>query len=90
MSTPVNYESYDDGDPKDPVTLARVLLTNRIMEQLIEELGERLFSIRKIAISTQKETAKSDPNYGVYEAMLRILNEKIETNLWNLGDDPDE
>ena len=82
-----NLEEYDDNDPRSPVTLARVILTNKIMEELIEELGERIFSVRRLVEATQKETRKSDPHYGVYQSVLHILDQKIETDLWHIGDD---
>ena len=53
MVTPINFDDYEDDDVRSPVTLARVILTNKIMEHLIEELGERLFAVRKVVQSAQ-------------------------------------
>jgi len=80
----------DNDDVNGPVTFAQILLTNKIMEQLIEELGDRLFSVRKLINATVKETPTTDKNYGVYAALLCILDQPIETNLWKMGEDEDE
>lgn len=82
-----DLNEYGDNDPKSPVTLARVILTNKIMEQLIEELGERLFTVRRLIEATQKETRKNDPHYGVYQSVLHILDQQIKTDLWHIGED---
>ena len=90
MVTPINFDDYEDDDVRSPVTLARVILTNKLMEHLIEELGERLFAVRKVVQSAQEETKKDDPHHGVYDAVLRLLDQKINTNLWKMGDDIDD
>jgi hypothetical protein len=90
MDTPVNFDDYEDDDVRSPITLARVILTNKIMEHLIEELGERLFAVRKIVHSALDETKKDDVHRGVYEAILRLLDQKISTNLWKIGEDIDD
>ena len=89
----VDDPEIDDEDGfgrNSPVTLASVLLTNKIFEGLVEELSERMVAIRKLCKSATTFCKPNNPALPIIISILRILDEEVGTELWNLGDEDDE
>tara|TARA_R110002020_G_scaffold130492_1_gene291983 strand:- start:228 stop:491 length:264 start_codon:yes stop_codon:yes gene_type:complete len=82
-------ERHDYGKDS-PVTLANVLLTNKIYEDIVEELTERILAIRKLCSVSTKFLGKGNPATPIMISIMRILNEDLSTNLWNIGEDEDD
>tara|TARA_R110002020_G_scaffold469944_1_gene695339 strand:- start:808 stop:1068 length:261 start_codon:yes stop_codon:yes gene_type:complete len=79
---PASFEN----EGESPVTLAQLILTNKLYSDLIEEVTERLCAIRKICSSSIPSVDKNNPAYPMFVSIVRILDEDIDTNFFNIGD----
>ena len=66
--------------------MAQIIITNKLYGELISEVTERLCAIRKICSSTIPVLDKDNPAYPMFVSIVRILDEDIDTNLFNIGD----
>ena len=80
----------EDFGLNSPVTLASVLLTNKIYEGLVEELTERIVAIRKLCNAAHSFLGSKNPATPIIVSILTILDEDIGTNLWHIGDNEDD
>ena len=96
MSDPPQDLEYDDddegeykNDENSPVTMAQVILTNKLYAELVAEVTERLVAIRKICCSSIPVIDKENPARPMFMSIMHILDEDINMNMFNLGDDND-
>ena len=83
------YDDDDDNGENSPVTMAQVILTNKLYSELVAEVTERLVAIRKICCATVPVIDKDNPARPMFMSIMHILDEDINMDLFNLGDDDD-
>jgi hypothetical protein len=83
---PLNLEDSDDNSP---VTFAQVILTNKLYAEIVAEVTERIVAIRKICMSSASAIDNENPARPMFISIMRILEEDIDVDLFNLGDDDD-
>jgi len=82
-------KNFEDSDDNSPVTMAQVILTNKLYSELVAEVTERLVAIRKICCATAPIIDKENPARPMFLSIIQILDEDINMDLFNLGDDDD-
>ena len=69
------------------MTMAQVILTNKLYSELVAEVTERLVAIRKICCATAPVISNDNPARPMFLSIMQILDEDINMDLFNLGDD---
>ena len=72
------------------MTMAQVILTNKLYSELVAEVTERLMAIRKICLATAPVIDRDNPARPMFMSIIQILDDEIDMNLFNLGDLEDE
>tara|TARA_R100000458_G_C8245425_1_gene223478 strand:- start:295 stop:576 length:282 start_codon:yes stop_codon:yes gene_type:complete len=93
MSDPPKDLDYDEEENEynegSPVTMAQVILTNKLYAELVAEVTERLVAIRKICCASIPVIDKENPARPMFMSIMHILDEDIDMNMFNLGDEND-
>tara|TARA_R100000687_G_C6338396_1_gene113064 strand:+ start:329 stop:583 length:255 start_codon:yes stop_codon:yes gene_type:complete len=74
-------------DEDSPITYESVLITNKILEAVADELTERIVAVRRLSEVALKLLPSEDIAVPVFQSIVKILSEDIQTKLWGVGED---
>ena len=79
----VDFSFEDDS----PITYESVLITNKILESIADELTERIIAVRRLSEVALKLLPNEDIAVPVFQSIVKILGTDIQTKLWGVGED---